>query len=200
MLPHAVCVSRKRSVTHARRHLDPVAVTTYDWMHTLLQGGVFNAEVEAMLTVAAPFGVTRRTIQDWLRDDAWQFPSCTKAKAWELHRIFDERRQAATDPDKLKCSCSEALGVYGLLRFLFETTLGNEARLHTQMAAFRAVCDVLETRETVTQGNDDVFSDTCPFTFNDAKTLWMCSATASLQTLRRRLLFQRPCRSRCLDI
>ena len=30
-----------------RQQVDPIAVTTYDWMHTLLQGGVLNEEVEA---------------------------------------------------------------------------------------------------------------------------------------------------------
>ncbi len=100
-----------------RRLIDPVAVTTYDWVHTLLQNGVFHAEVEAILKAASKFGVTRRVIQDFLRDEAWQFPQCQKSKSKQLHRIFDEKRRSAAEPDRMKCSCAESLGVYQLLRY-----------------------------------------------------------------------------------
>jgi len=45
-------------------------------------------------------------------------PQCAKVKMSMAHRVFDERRRGAADPDKLKCSCAEALCVYGLLRSL----------------------------------------------------------------------------------
>ena len=127
--------------------MDPIAVTTYDWMHTLLQGGVLHAEVEALLTEASAFGITRRAIQVFLRDESWQFPQCSRAKAKQLHRIFDEERHSATEPDRLKCSCAEALGVYGLLRFFLESAIGDEAGLHNHMISFRGFRRVLETSE-----------------------------------------------------
>jgi hypothetical protein len=114
-------------------------VTTYDWMHTFLQGGVLNEEVEAMMTEAGRFGISRRAIQEFLRDQSWRFPQCSKAKAKQLHRIFDEKRQSDKEPNKVKCSCAEALGVYGLLRFFLETAIGDEVGLHNHMASFRAL-------------------------------------------------------------
>jgi hypothetical protein len=131
-----------------RQQVDPIAVTTYDWMHTMLQGGVLNEEIEALLTEAGAFGISRRSIQEFLKDQSWQFPQCSKAKAKQLHRIFDEKRQSDTQPDKVKCSCAEALGVYGLLRFFLETAIGDEAGLHNHMASFRALCGVLDTSES----------------------------------------------------
>lgn len=95
--------------------IDPVAVTTYDWVHTLLQNGIFHAEVEAVLKLAGNFGIARTSIQDFLREN-WSFPHVVNAKGKQLHRIFDEKRRSAAEPDKLKCSCAEALGVYMLLR------------------------------------------------------------------------------------
>jgi hypothetical protein len=127
--------------------VDPIAVTTYDWMHTLLQGGVLNEEVEALLTEAGPYGISRQTIQEFLRDESWQFPQSSRAKARQLHRIFDEKRQSATDPGRLKCSCAEALGVYGLLRFFLESAIGHEPGLHSHITSFRALCGVLDTSE-----------------------------------------------------
>ena len=128
--------------------MDPIAVTTYDWMHTLLQGSVLNEEVEALMAEAGTFVITRRAIQEFLRDQSWRFPQCSRAKSKELHRIFDEKRQSEKEPDKLRCSCAEALGVYGLLRFSLETAIGDEAGLHNHMASFRALCGVLDTRES----------------------------------------------------
>ena len=49
------------------------------------------------------------------------FPSVGRRKAQELHRVFDEHRLSDKNPDKIKCSCAEALGLYGLLRHFFET-------------------------------------------------------------------------------
>jgi hypothetical protein len=130
-----------------RQQVDPIAVTTYDWMHTLLQGGVLNEEVEALLMEARSFGISRRAIQEFLRDQSWQFPQNSKAKAKQLHRIFDEKRQSDQQPDKVKCSCAEALGVYGLLRFFLESAIGDEPGLHSHMTSFRALCGVLDTSE-----------------------------------------------------
>jgi hypothetical protein len=127
--------------------VDPIAVTTYDWMHTLLQGGVLNEEIEALLAEAGAFGISRRAIQAFLKDQSWQFPQCSTAKARQLHRIFDEKRQSTTDPNRLKCSCAEALGVYGLLRLFLESAIADEPRLHSHMSSFRALCSVLDTSE-----------------------------------------------------
>ena len=71
-----------------------------------------------MLKVAGGAGVTRRAIKDFLGDDAWRFPASSRVKAKQLHRIFDEKRipSKASESHKVKCSCAEGLGVYGLLR------------------------------------------------------------------------------------
>lgn len=103
----------------ARPIVDPIAVTTYDWVHNCLQHGIFNEEVEALLRVAKTRGLSRDEIQSFLKDSEWSFAKSRSRKMKDLHRIFDERRVSSKkSPDKLKCSCSEAVSVYGLLRFL----------------------------------------------------------------------------------
>ncbi len=108
-------------------------------MHTLLQGGSLNEEVEAQVTEAGAFGISRRAIQGIFGDQSWRFPQCSRAKAKQLHRIFDVKRQSDREPNKFKASCAEALGVYGLLRFFLETATGDEVGLHNHMASFRAL-------------------------------------------------------------
>ena len=97
----------------ARPVFDPVLATTYDWVHTFLQGGVFIVEVEALMHDAR---IDRRVLQTFLKDTAWLFPWSCKHKMSDVHRVFSEHRQSSTDAGKVKCSCSEALSLYGLLR------------------------------------------------------------------------------------
>ena len=75
----------------ARPFIDPVGIVTYDWVHTFLQGGVFNSEVDNLLVAARPWGNTRIDVQDFLKSE-WKLPSRTRFKQSQLHRVFDVRR------------------------------------------------------------------------------------------------------------
>ena len=102
-----------------RSHLDLPDLVTYDWVHTMLQGGVFVIEVQALLQHLSRHGVTRRDVQAFLRDGDWSFRHASRSKQLGLHRVFDQKRVSENDPAKLKCSCSELLGLYGMLRFFY---------------------------------------------------------------------------------
>lgn len=87
---------------------------TYDWVHTFLQGGIFQVEVELMLQAARGNSLmSRRDVQNMLQE-TWRWPRHSAVKQRQLHRIFDDRR--AGEDDKVKCTCAEALGVYGMIR------------------------------------------------------------------------------------
>ncbi len=75
------------------------------------------------MRVGRPHGITRHAIQEFLKQPGWQFPGSSRVKSRQLHRIFDDRRISSSDGDKLKCSCAEALGVYGMVR-LVSTHIG----------------------------------------------------------------------------
>jgi hypothetical protein len=127
-----------------RAHVDPIGVMTYDWVHNLLQDGVFNAECKAFLKVCQPLGITRAGIQMFLADEGWVFPKCSRSKAKQLHRVFDLHRESDKNQGKVKASCSEMLGVYGLLRYFFELYVGDHAAVRVQYRSFRAACTVLD--------------------------------------------------------
>jgi hypothetical protein len=98
-----------------------VQCITYDWVHTLLQHGVLSVEIEGLMSRCSHLGVSREVLQTFLKDDAWTFPQASAQKQKNLHRIFDVHRVSDKEPDKLRCTCSELLGVYGMLRFRFKT-------------------------------------------------------------------------------
>ncbi len=92
-----------------RQQFDVQSVT-YDWVHTLLQHGVMNTEIERLLSRSSPLGVDRASIQHFLQDEAWVFHAATSSKQKYLHRIFDEHRVSEKSPHKVRRTCSELLG------------------------------------------------------------------------------------------
>jgi hypothetical protein len=65
---------------------NPIEVATYDWVHSVLQGGILVAEIEAILSATT---MSREALQAFLADQQWQFPRCNAIKSRQLHKIFD---------------------------------------------------------------------------------------------------------------
>ncbi len=122
-------------------HMDPVAACTYDWVHSMLQDGVLTMEISAFLVAA---DVPRIDVSRFKKDDAWLFPKERRSHCKQLHRIFDERRMSATNPSKVKASCSELLGLYGLLRHYVECTVPPVPEHERARASFLAACSVMD--------------------------------------------------------
>lgn len=88
-------------------------------------------------------GIERERLQRLLADTSWVYPRCSKDRSRRLHRIFDARR-AAQDESKLKASCSELLGVYGLLRFFVELELSERPDFAPSLRSLLAVCRIID--------------------------------------------------------
>ena len=127
------------------QHVDPIKAITYDWVHNMLQDGVFSTEAQAFVQAA---GVDRKVLQDFLANDRWRFPRFFAAKSTQLRRIFDERRTPAAEPARIKASCAELLGVYGLLRHFVECLVPDTPDIQPQRLSFFAVCNVLDLLKT----------------------------------------------------
>lgn len=127
------------------QHMNWPHAVTYDWVHSMLQGGVFNREVECFLDASTTAGVTRDALQRYLQDPLWTFPHHHANACRRLHRVFDIRRVGDGESGmKVKGSCSELLSLYGLLRFFFELRVGSLNTLQRELTSFRAVCRVID--------------------------------------------------------
>ena len=121
--PHFACEDfiaelTLRRLLYVRQHFDIQSVT-YDWVHTVLQHGVMNTEIQGLLAWCSDLGITRETIRTFLKDETWIFPSTTTRLQKQLHRLFDVHRVSKDKPDKIRGTCSELMGVYGMLRLTF---------------------------------------------------------------------------------
>lgn len=126
------------------RMANPVVTTRYDWVHCMLQQGVFTIEVEALLNASASAGVTRAELQRFLADSTWEYPHRSKTSSRQLHRVFQECRVSDEKPSAVKASCSELLGLYGILRFFFGVRLGERPEFARELRSFNAACTVLD--------------------------------------------------------
>lgn len=125
-----------------RHRIRVVETFTSDWVHDVLQDGVFTTEAWQFIKAS---GVRNEQLSSFLADDAWEFPYATRTKARGLYRVFDSfRASSSTEHDKLKCSASELLGLYGLVRFFFEAHVPREAALEAKRLSFDAACKVLD--------------------------------------------------------
>ena len=127
-----------------RPFLDPCGVMTYDWFHNCLQDGMLTVELQLLLVACEPLGLTKAQVKADLQDPAWSFPSQVRGKARQLHRIFDPYRVCTTDPGRLKCSASELLGVYQLLRWIVATRVARTPEVQPKLESFDAACHVIE--------------------------------------------------------
>ena len=122
-------------------HLEVPECINYDWVHSALQQGVLNCEVEALLSTTE---VPREDLQTFLADKAWEFPGARRATARHLHKVFDARRVSDKTPEKIKASCSELLGLYGMLRCYFNLRLANDPGFAPHLASLKDLCSSLD--------------------------------------------------------
>ena len=125
-----------------RAHAPLLDTVCWDWVHTALQDGFLTGEVALILEAC---GISRTTMQDWLQWDGWQFPKHRQTKGDQLHRIFSQYREVASDPCKIKANCSELLGLYGLLRHFIEVNVPEDAANKKFRESFIAACGVVDT-------------------------------------------------------
>ena len=134
--PHGIALCQP-----LRPYVSLPGVINYDWVHSALQAGAFTSEVEALLVATK---VPRSELQGFLSSSEWQYPGRSRQKSRYLHRVFDSRRVAKEEPDKLKASCSELLGIYGILRVFFEMRFTGVEEFRLHLDSFCESCKVLD--------------------------------------------------------
>ena len=97
-----------------------------------------------LLRACERVGIRYRDVQDFLKNERWCFPHAANAKAKQLHRVFDSHRHSSVEPSKVRCSASELLGLYGLLRHFVEIRVGENVAIAAELLSFKAACEALD--------------------------------------------------------
>ena len=120
-------------------------VLRYDWVHSALQDGMLTCEIWLFVEKCESLELLSFADLEQYLKQGWQYPKHFREKSGQLHRIFSTWREKADhDNDKLKCSASEALGLYSLLRHFVEVRVGHREELVTERRSFDAACAIID--------------------------------------------------------
>ena len=127
------------------RCVDVYSALTMDWMHSALQKGTLTIEASLCLSRLKAHGVEFQAVEDFLKRPDWKFPKANRGRCKYLHRVFSKWR---TDPDAedqhIRCSASELLSLYGLLRNFMQTEIGDRGDMRPELDSFYACCRVID--------------------------------------------------------
>jgi len=101
---------------------------------------------------------TQAHIYEFLRED-WTVPQHRRSKGRQLWRIFDSYGSRSNrQHDDIKCSASELLSLYSLLRHYFERRVPDHEGLRPYKEAFCLACGaadlIMAAQRGVTPTND----------------------------------------------
>jgi hypothetical protein len=140
-----------------RLAIKPLQVGTYDWVHTLFQDGVMNNAVFLLLEACKQkAGLEMKELEVFFRQ-ALSFPHMHHVKSSNLWRLFDEYHMGRSDaPERFKCSASDMLALYALLRYFIETRFREHPDRHAlgpELRSFAQTCKVADALLLMKRGS-----------------------------------------------
>ena len=120
-------------------------VMRYDWVHTFLQDGSLTTDAWLLIQACTNHGLaSNATILEFIQEE-WVTPMHRRHRGRPLSRIFNEwGEKANTAKDKLACSASELLNLYGLLRHFFECRVVHDARIAQELLSYQLCCKAVD--------------------------------------------------------
>lgn len=91
--------------------LKVASMVMYDWMHTYVSSGLWNLEIQLLVESLHSCGVSLDMLHEDLQ--AFHWPSHIKNRSMSGQNLF-----AHCQKDDIKCSASEALSVYSVIRHI----------------------------------------------------------------------------------
>lgn len=94
--------------------IKPIDALMWDWMHIYVAGGIYQVEMGLLLEQLRGCGVSQADLHATLQ--GFSFPRGIASRGVTGRNVFEKKLQGS---DPIKCSASEALSVYSVLRFIF---------------------------------------------------------------------------------
>ena len=133
-----------------RAHFKPISHVSFDWMHVYLVAGVFHKEISALLDLMAKHGIRQSALHDWCSHFVW--PHLHGGQGCSAKDVFRKKRENDAD---FKCTSSEALGIYPVIRSFFQNmnmdNIGHDMRLGIN--SFYCLCEVLDSLKHAATGS-----------------------------------------------
>ena len=120
----------------------------FDRMHVYVASGIWQLELMQLLSELQRVGITQAMLHQELQ--TWQWPERISSRSVSGQRIFAKKQ----DGDSVKCSASEALSVYPVLRCIFICFLrsGQCPGIEDHIDSFVKICRVLDLLQSLKRG------------------------------------------------
>jgi hypothetical protein len=118
-------------------------VVRYDWVHTFLADGIVTGESWLVIEACASRNVATQTDLHAFLSEEWVVPKSKRHQGRNLARVFNESgARHNSEHQHLKCSASEVLSLYGLLRHFVDSRLAGDRRVAAEVLSFKLACKV----------------------------------------------------------
>ena len=119
-----------------RRHVDLLSVLRYDWCHTFLSAGVLTTALWNLIDAAVKAKIATQNDLHVFLKEPWIFPKRRKGRGRPLSTLLSEHwAKANSEHEAVKCSASELLTLYGMVRYWAQSRLAQCARPRAAAAA-----------------------------------------------------------------
>ena len=129
------------------RSCDMFGAILMDWAHSALQDGTLSVECVLLLGATSAIGKTHKSVEAFLKRPDWQFPKRMRSSCKQLHRVFsDWRLDSEGNMTKVRCTMSELLTLYGLVRNFVRVEIGDaHDNIKPYLDSFYACCKVVDS-------------------------------------------------------
>ena len=129
-------------------HLRVADQFMHDWMHMVFVSGVWNVVLNMLLESLRKvkhdiYAVVRKYVEQW----RWP-ASMKKGKFWQL--FADARRAPNAKQNHFRCSASEGLSLYALIRHFLEVVVMPAGTCSLECAAYVALADLIDCLKSAT--------------------------------------------------
>ena len=127
--------------------LKPASSLMWDWMHTYVSCGIWNAEVGLLLSQLRAAGFTSRDLHNELQTFRW--PRAISSRSITGKNVFSKEQVG-----DVTCSASEALSLYSVLRFILLDRIkkGQLREAKPAITSYINLCRVLDLLQNIKKG------------------------------------------------
>ena len=120
--------------------LKPCDVLMFDWMHCYISSGIWQLEVGLLLDQLKKCNIKQERLHTMLQE--FVFPKSVSSRSMTGQNIFQKKK----DSESIKCSASEALSIYSVLRFVMIRLKhsGEISAIEPAVQSYLNICRVLD--------------------------------------------------------
>lgn len=128
--------------------IGPASSIMFDWMHVYVASGIWQLELMQLLSELQRVGIAQGMLHRELQ--TWRWPERISSRSVSGQTIFAKKQ----DGDSVKCSASEALSVYPVLRCILIRFLrsGQCSGIEDHIDSFVKICRVLDLLQSLKRG------------------------------------------------